>query len=116
MYRYVFIDCCLLNVQLEIVHVYSRREHFTGANSGADTVYTPEHLSLSPVLSGVRVAKSFLSGALYNVVSSFVLFLLTLLLFVLRFTDSHYPFWYLQALPMIFALRVIFCGQHIIPS
>jgi hypothetical protein len=26
-------------VQLEIVHVYSRREHFTGANSGADTVY-----------------------------------------------------------------------------
>ena len=81
------------------------------------TLFTlPEHLSLSPVLSGVPVAKSFLSGALYIVVSSFVLFLLALLLFVLRFTDSHYPFWYLQALPMIVALRVIFCSQHIIPS
>ena len=54
----------------------------------------PEHLTSSPVLSGVRVIRSLvLCMFLEIVVFPFVLFLLAIVLYVLlRYTDSDYPF------------------------
>ena len=51
----------------------------------------PQHLSLPPVLSGVRVTRSLLLCVCF--VDLFVLFLLDIVLSVLlRYTDSDYPF------------------------
>ena len=51
----------------------------------------PEHLSSPPVFSGVCVAWSLVFCVVFCR-SLFVLFLLTILLSVLVFTDSHYHF------------------------
>ena len=52
-----------------------------------------EHLSLPPVFSGVCVIRSLvLCVCFVDRCLSFVLFLLTIVLSVLRFTDSDYPF------------------------
>ena len=57
-----------------------------------------EHLSSPPVFSGVRVTRSLVLCVCFFK-SLFVLFLLAIVLsFFLRYTDSHYPFWYLQTL------------------
>jgi len=64
----------------------------------------PEHMYFSPVLSGVRVARSLAFCVLFcTIVCSFVLFLLEIVLSILflleialsilfRFTVSDYPF------------------------
>ena len=62
-----------------------------GATSGVGIATLPEHPSSPPVFSGIRVARPLvfcvvLCGSL------FVLFLLAIVLSVLRFTDSDYPF------------------------
>ena len=51
----------------------------------------PEHLRSHPVFSGVRVDRS-LDFCVVFCRSVFVLFLLAIVLSVLRFTDSDYPF------------------------
>jgi hypothetical protein len=52
----------------------------------------PEQLSLSPVVSGVRVTRSFVLSIMFCR-SLFVLFLLAIVLsLLLRFMDSDYPF------------------------
>ena len=54
----------------------------------------PKHLSSPPVFSGVRVTRSLVLYVCFvDRCLSFVLFLLTIVLFVLlRYTDSDYPF------------------------
>jgi len=54
----------------------------------------PEHLSSLPVLSEVRVARSFgcLCSVLQFVVCPLYFFLLTIMLYILPFTDSDYSF------------------------
>ena len=49
----------------------------------------PESLNSPPVFSGVSVARSFCVAFCRSL---FVLFLLTIVLYVLQFTDSDYPF------------------------
>ena len=49
----------------------------------------PEHLSSPPVFSGVRVTRSLV---LQIVICPFALFLLAIVLSVLRYSDSDYPF------------------------
>ena len=55
-----------------------------------------EHMGSPPVYSGVRVTRSLVLCVCFvfvdRVVCSFVLFLLAIVLSVLRFTDSFYPF------------------------
>ena len=50
----------------------------------------PEHLSSSPVFSGVGVTRSLVLYVCF-VDRCFVLFLLAIVLFVLRYTDCNYP-------------------------
>jgi hypothetical protein len=57
-----------------------------GATRGAGTATLPEHLSSPPVYSGIRVIFSFMCRCF------FVLFILAIVLSVLRYTDSDYPF------------------------
>ena len=54
----------------------------------------PEHMSLPPVSSECSCYPifSFLCNFVYILVCPFVLFLLPIVLSVLRFTDSEYPF------------------------
>ena len=53
----------------------------------------PEHLSSPPVFSGVCVTRSLVLCIMFvDVVCLFVLFLLAIVLSVLRFMDSDYPF------------------------
>jgi len=56
-----------------------------------------------PVFSGVRVARSLVLNVCFvDRCFPFVLFLLVIVLFVLlRYTDSDYPFWYLQTLLIV---------------
>ena len=52
-----------------------------------------EHLSLPPVFSGVRVTRSLVLYICFvDVVCPLALFLLSIVLSVLRYTDSDYPF------------------------
>jgi hypothetical protein len=53
----------------------------------------PEHMSSSPVFSGVRVTRTLVLYVCFiDVVCPFVLFLLAIVLSVFRFTDSDYSF------------------------
>ena len=63
----------------------------TGATCGAGTF--PEHLSSYPDFSGVRVTRSLVLCACFvDHCLVFVLFPLAIVLSVLRYTDSDYPF------------------------
>ena len=60
----------------------------------------PVHLSSPPVFSGVRVTRSLVLYVCFvDHCLSFCTFLLAIVLSVLlQYTDSDYPFWYLQTL------------------
>jgi hypothetical protein len=74
----------LVNVCTRIIRRVSQLER--------ELLTLPEHLSSPPVLSGVRVTRSFvLCVYLEIVVCPFVLFRLTIVS-VLRYTDSDCPF------------------------
>jgi len=63
---------------------------------GQEMLTLPEHLSSHPVFSGIHVAQILvICGVFYR--SLFVLFVLAIVLSVLlKFTDSAYPYWYLE--------------------
>jgi hypothetical protein len=65
-----------------------------GVTSGAETAYSSRAPEFTPVFSGIHVTQSLvLCFCLQNVVCSFVLLLLVIVLsFLLRFSDSDYPF------------------------
>ena len=56
-----------------------------------ELITLPEHLSSPPGFSGVLVTQSLVLYVMFSR-SLFVLFLLAIVLSVLRFTDSDYPF------------------------
>jgi hypothetical protein len=58
---------------------------------GQELLTHPEYLSSPPVFSGVRVTRSLLFCVMFCWLL-FVLFIFTIVLSVLRFTDSYYPF------------------------
>jgi hypothetical protein len=59
----------------------------------------PEHLSSPLAFSGVRVTRSLvLCVMLYRSLFVLLSIFVAIVLSVLRFTDSDYPLWYLQAL------------------
>ena len=60
------------------------------------------------VFSGVRVSRSLIFCVVYCIVCPFVLFLLTIVSQVLRFTDSDYPFG-------IFKLFLLWCWKSSVP-
>jgi len=63
------------------------------ATSGAGTAYTSEVPEFIPVFSGVRVTRVLaLCVCFVDRFCPFLLFLLVIVLSVLRFTDSDYPF------------------------
>ena len=67
--------------------------------SGAGTAYRSGAPEFTPVLSEIRVTRSLvLCVCFVDLVCPFVLFLLSIVLFVLRFTGSDYLPWYLQTL------------------
>ena len=69
----------------------------------------PEHMSSSPVFSGVPVPRSLdLCVCFVDRCLSFVLFVLAIVFSVLRFTDSDYPFGIFKLfLDMIYVLAFV---------
>jgi hypothetical protein len=64
-----------------------------GATSGAGTAYPSGAPDFTPVFSGVRVTRSLLVCVCFvDHCLSFCTFFLTIVLSVLQFTDSDYPF------------------------
>ena len=64
-----------------------------GVTSRAGTAYPCEAPEFSPLLSGVRVARSLVFCVMFVIVCTFVLFLLVFVLSILhRFTASDYLF------------------------
>jgi hypothetical protein len=70
-------------------NTFSNVQRFTGATSGAGTAYPPEHLSSSPVFSGVRVTQSLILCACFV---DRCLHFWHIVLSVFRYMDSDYPF------------------------
>jgi hypothetical protein len=75
--------------EYSIQHRVCNYSNTTGATSGAGTVYPSREAEFTPVFSGVRVTPSLIIFAMFCR-SLFVL--LVIVLSVLRFTDSDYPF------------------------
>jgi hypothetical protein len=64
-----------------------------GATSGAGAAYPSEASEITPDFSGVRVTRSLvLCTCFVDYCLVFVLFLMAIVLSVLRYTDSDYPF------------------------
>ena len=75
-------------------HRVCRKSITTGATSGAGTAYTSEEPKFSPDFSGVRVTRSLVFCVIFvHPCLSFCNFpFLAIVLSVLRFTASDYPF------------------------
>ena len=63
----------------------------------------PEHMTSPPVSSGVRVTRFLI----FVYVCPFVLFILAIVLSVLRFTDSDYPFGIFQTFSLQLRLQFL---------
>jgi hypothetical protein len=80
---------CPVISSLMTYHRVCNKSNMTSATRGTGTATLPEHLSSPTVFSGVRVTRSLVLCVMFCR-SLFVLFLLVIVLYVLRFTDSHY--------------------------
>ena len=75
--------------QYMVVHIQPYQSNRTGATSGAGTAYLSGAPEFTP---DFQWSNSFMCNILQIVVCPFVLFLLPIVLSVLQFTDSDYPF------------------------
>ena len=93
-WRRICSTCCIhlpVLSSFRTCHRVCYQSNTTDATSGSGTATFPKHLNSLPMFSGVRVTR-FLVLCVMLCRSLFVLFLLAIVLSVLRFTDSDYPF------------------------
>ena len=72
-------------------HRVCKYSNTLGATSGAGTGYLPVHMGSPQVLSGAHDVRSSVFCVVFCR-ALFVLFIVAIVLFVLRLTDSDYPF------------------------
>jgi hypothetical protein len=108
---YLSIDFQRLGSTIKCVSYYTCRKHFsvlssfmtyrqfcgysntTGAISGAGTAYPSRAPEFTPIFSGIRVTRSLVLCLMFYRSLFFLLsFFLVIVLSVLRFMDSDYPF------------------------